>query len=143
LQEVADAIRAGNRDYPAGAVSSASNELNVRVSGKLKSPEDFANLVTGYRNGSPIRLSDVASVSDAEAEASSTALIDGKPGVGMDIRAARGANVVEVADGVKQVIDAMQGACRPARRCTSPMTSRPTSKSRWPMWKPPCWRGRR
>jgi HAE1 family hydrophobic/amphiphilic exporter-1 len=109
LQEVADAIRAGNRDYPAGAVSSASNELNVRVSGKLKSPEDFANLVTGYRNGSPIRLSDVASVSDAEAEASSTALIDGKPGVGMDIRAARGANVVEVADGVKQVIDAMQG----------------------------------
>jgi HAE1 family hydrophobic/amphiphilic exporter-1 len=73
LQEVADAIRAGNRDYPAGAVSSASNELNVRVSGKLKSPEDFANLVTGYRNGSPIRLSDVASVSDAEAEASSTA----------------------------------------------------------------------
>ncbi|WP_374554971.1 efflux RND transporter permease subunit [Aquitalea pelogenes] len=109
LQEVADAIRAGNRDFPAGAVSSASNELNVRVSGKLKSPEDFANLVTGYRNGSPIRLSDVASVSDAEAEASSTALIDGKPGVGIDIRAARGANVVEVANGVKQVIDAMQG----------------------------------
>ncbi|NWK77095.1 efflux RND transporter permease subunit [Aquitalea sp. LB_tupeE] len=108
LQEVADAIRAGNRDFPAGAVSSASNELNVRVSGKLKSPEDFANLVTGYRNGSPIRLSDVASVSDAEAEASSTALIDGKPGVGIDIRAARGANVVDVANGVKQVIDAMQ-----------------------------------
>ncbi|MBV8679168.1 MAG: efflux RND transporter permease subunit [Aquitalea sp.] len=108
LQEVADAVRAGNRDYPAGAVSSSSNEINVRVSGKLKSPDDFASLVTGYRNGSPIRLSDIASVSDAEAEASSAALIDGKPGVGMDIRAARGANVVEVADGVKQVIQQLQ-----------------------------------
>jgi hydrophobic/amphiphilic exporter-1 (mainly G- bacteria), HAE1 family len=113
LQEVADAIRAGNRDYPAGAVSTASNELSVRVSGKLKSPDDFASLVTGYRNGSPIRLSDIASVSDAEAEADSLALIDGKPGVGMDIRAARGANVVEVADGVKQVIRQLQGQLPP------------------------------
>ncbi|WP_082693557.1 efflux RND transporter permease subunit [Aquitalea magnusonii] len=113
LQEVADAIRAGNRDYPAGAVSTASNELSVRVSGKLKSPDDFASLVTGYRNGSPIRLSDIASVSDAEAEADSLALIDGKPGVGMDIRAARGANVVEVADGVKQVIHHLQAQLPP------------------------------
>ena len=108
LQEVADGIRAANRDFPAGALSTAASELSIRVAGKLKSPDDFATLVIGYRHGNPIRLADIASVADAEAEKSSISLIDGKPGVSIDIRAARGANVVEVAHGVKQVIREME-----------------------------------
>ncbi|TDR81392.1 efflux RND transporter permease subunit [Paludibacterium purpuratum] len=110
VPDVSDAIQTANRDFPAGTVSTAHNELAVRITGKLKTPEDFARLVIGYRDSSPITLADVATVADAEGEQDSVALIDGKPGVGIDIRATRGANVVNVADGVHQVLDDMKSA---------------------------------
>jgi hydrophobic/amphiphilic exporter-1 (mainly G- bacteria), HAE1 family len=108
VPDVADAIQSANRDFPAGTVSTANSQLAVRITGKLKSPEEFARLVVGYRQNSPITLSDVASVADAEQEQDSMALIDGKPGVALDIRASRGANVVAVANGVRHALDDMR-----------------------------------
>ena len=113
LPEVSAVLRQANQDYPAGDVGTSSRELSVRVAGKLKSPADFAALPLAWKNGNPVRLADVAEVSDAEAERSSVSLIDGKPSVGLEIRAARGANVVEVADGVKRMIDAERGQMPP------------------------------
>ncbi|CUA81633.1 MULTISPECIES: efflux RND transporter permease subunit [Gulbenkiania] len=109
VSEVADVVRNANRDYPAGTVESTQNELAVRVAGKLRTPEDFANLIVAEREGVPIRLAEVADVRDAEAERNSISLIDGRPAVGIDIRAARGSNVVQVADGVKRAIDSLKG----------------------------------
>ncbi|BEV73440.1 efflux RND transporter permease subunit [Paludibacterium sp. THUN1379] len=108
VPEIADAVREANRDFPAGTVTTAHNELAVRIAGKLKTPEDFARLVVGYRDNRAIALSEVASVSDAEGEQDSVALINGQPGVGLDIRATRGANVVQMADGVHALLAEMQ-----------------------------------
>ena len=114
--EVADAVRAANRDYPAGEVGSSTRELSVRVAGKLKTPEDFAALVIAQREGGVVRLSDVADVSDSVAEQDSIALYDGKPAVGVDIRAARGSNVVDVAAGAKQVLEDLKNQMPPGTR---------------------------
>ncbi|KZE32800.1 efflux RND transporter permease subunit [Crenobacter luteus] len=108
VPDVANAIRTANQDFPTGSVNTAGNELAVRLSGKLKTVDDFARLTLAWRDGAPIRLSDVATVMDAEAEKDSLSLIDGRPSVGLDVRAARGANVVAVADGVKKVMDEMR-----------------------------------
>ena len=108
VPDVSEAIQSANRDFPAGTVSTANSQLAVRITGKLKTPDEFARLVVGYRQNSPILLSDVASVADAESEQDSVALIDGKPGVGLDIRASRGANVVEIADGVRRALEQMK-----------------------------------
>ncbi|MXR35645.1 efflux RND transporter permease subunit [Craterilacuibacter sinensis] len=109
LPEVADAIRAANRDYPGGQLTRGSSELSLRLAGKLKGADDFASLIVARRDGGDVRLADVAEVRDGEAEKTSVALIDGAPGVGVDVRAARGANIVEVADGVKKVLAALKG----------------------------------
>ena len=114
VSEVSDAIAAANRDYPAGQVSTQNNELSVRVAGKIKAVDDFASLVIASRGSSEIRLSDVATVRDTEAEKNSVSLIDGKPGVGLDIRAARGANVVKVAEGVHRIINEYKPQAPPA-----------------------------
>ncbi|AXK39503.1 efflux RND transporter permease subunit [Crenobacter cavernae] len=106
--DVASAIRTANQDFPTGSVNTASNELSVRLTGKLATVDDFSKLTLTWRNGAPIRLADVASVADDEAEKDSLSLIDGLPSVGLDIRAARGANVVAVAEGVKKVMEEMR-----------------------------------
>lgn len=116
VSEVADAVRTANRDYPAGEIGSSTRELSVRVAGKLKTPEDFAALVIVQREGGTVRLSDVADVIDSEAEQESIALYDGKPAVGVDIRAARGSNVVDVAAGAKQVLDELKNQMPPGTK---------------------------
>ncbi|POZ62222.1 efflux RND transporter permease subunit [Chromobacterium alticapitis] len=108
LTDVADAVKAANQDFPAGNVSTARKEWAIRVNGKLKSADDFAALAVGYRNGTPIRLDDIAAVSDTEAEMDSISLVNGQPGLGIDIKAARGSNEVAVADGVKKLLAQMK-----------------------------------
>ncbi|UTH73092.1 efflux RND transporter permease subunit [Chromobacterium sp. IIBBL 290-4] len=113
VPEIVSALKAANRDFPAGSVSTASQEWSVRVAGKLRSVDDFANLAVGYRNGAPIRLSDVAEVDDAAADATTYALIDGKPGLSVSIKSARDANVVDVVAAVKETMDDLSRS-RPA-----------------------------
>ncbi|MDF0606429.1 efflux RND transporter permease subunit [Neisseriaceae bacterium TC5R-5] len=101
LPEVADAIRVANQDFPAGSVNTNNKEWSVRVMGKLKTADEFARLTIAYRNGTPIRLDDIANVADTDAEQTSVSLVNGQPGIGLDIRAAQGANQVAVAAGIR------------------------------------------
>ena len=105
IADVNNAIAAANSDYPSGTVRQQGNEIAIRVTGKIKHPESFANIVVANREGSLIRVRDVADVKDDIAEATSIATLNGKPAVSLNIRATRGANVVEVADGVKAMLD--------------------------------------
>ncbi len=116
IPDITDAIRAANKDYPAGSISTASNDLAVRITGKIKRVEDFADLTVGFRNSSPIRLSDVAQVEDAEADKDSVSLVDGAPGVGVSFRASRGANVVDVADGVQKMLVTLKAEMPPGTK---------------------------
>ena len=105
IADVNNAIAAANSDYPSGTVRQQGNEIAIRVTGKIKNPDSFANIVVANREGSLIRVRDVADVKDDIAEATSIATLNGKPAVSLNIRATRGANVVEVADGVKEMLD--------------------------------------
>ena len=101
VADVKNALAAANSDFPSGTVKSSAGEFSVRVSGKIKDPNQFAQVVISNRSGSLIRVRDVATVSDSIAEQNSIATLNGKPAIGLNVRATRGANVVEVADGVK------------------------------------------
>lgn len=105
IKDVIQAVQAANDNYPAGDVQTATQKVNVRLNGKLNSPQDFANVVVAYRNNVPIKVSDVATVQDGQDEYNSLTLIDGHRAVGLDIRPADKANVVDVSDGVYKVVN--------------------------------------
>lgn len=105
INDVNKAIQAANDNYPAGDVKTPTQKINVRLNGKLSKPSDFANIVVAYRGQVPIKIRDVATVEDGHDEYSSLTLIDGKRAVGLDIRPANNANVVDVSDGVYKMID--------------------------------------
>jgi HAE1 family hydrophobic/amphiphilic exporter-1 len=104
ISDVSHAIEVANDNYPAGDIQTTTKKINVRINGKLKTPLDFANIVIAYRNDVPIRLSDVATVEDGHEEYNSLTLVNGQRAVGLDLRPADKANVVDVANGVYKVI---------------------------------------
>ena len=105
INDVTKAITAANDNYPAGDVQTKTQKYNIRIHGKLLNPADFSNIVLAYRNDVPIKLSDVATVQDGQDEYNSLTLIDGKRAVGLDLRPADKANVVDVSEGVYKMID--------------------------------------
>ena len=102
--QVSESLRRENMDMPAGKLVQKGQEPLVRVAGKFRSVESFDRLIVAVRNGSPIYLPAVARVVDGIEERRSASLIDGRPGLSLDIVKQSGANTVEVADAIEKAI---------------------------------------
>lgn len=102
--QVAAALQRENMDMPAGKLEQGQREPLVRVAGKFRSLDSFDRLVVAFRSGSAIYLPMIARVVDGIEERRSASLIDGRPGLSLDIVKQSGANTVEVADEVDKAI---------------------------------------
>ena len=108
VPQIEAALARQNIDVPAGRVLFGAHEQLVRVSGRIKDPAQFNDVIIATRNGLTVRLGDVARVEDATEEERSLALVDGKRSIGIDLIKVSGANTVQVADGIKNEIAKLQ-----------------------------------
>jgi len=99
--DIAAALRAQNLELPSGKLEQGSRELSVRTVGRLRSPDDFNDLVVATRGNSPIRIRDVGRVVDTGAEPTSVSMLDGKPALTVAVRKQSGVNTVALANAIK------------------------------------------
>jgi HAE1 family hydrophobic/amphiphilic exporter-1 len=108
VDEVAEAVRRGNVNLPVGTVAGPAREYIVRSSGKLMNAQDYKPLVVAWRNGSPVRLSDVANVFDSVEQIKRRNWYNGTPGMVLAIQRQPGTNTVEVVEAVRALIPTFQ-----------------------------------
>ena len=100
--QVYQAIANTNISYPAGSVESGQSRFSIRLDEKFMKLEDMRNLIVSQtKDGGRIRLSDLATVTDAQTEDKTVNRINGKPGIGIEIVKQADANAVKVSDLVK------------------------------------------
>ncbi|HEX6913259.1 MAG TPA: efflux RND transporter permease subunit [Longimicrobium sp.] len=116
--EILGALQRQNLEVPAGRVERGTGEQLVRVTGRITDPAQFGDVIVASRGGLTVRLGDVARVEDATEEERSIALVDDRRAVSLDVLKVSGANTVEVADGVKEAIAALQKALPAGARIT-------------------------
>ena len=107
---VANSIKSDNVDQSTGKVSSDNNEISITTNSKIKKVEDFENILVTKKNGAEIRIKDVATVEDGYEDKDSVAYFNGAESIGIDIVKQSGANTVEVATGVKEIISDIQSS---------------------------------
>ncbi len=108
--DVAHAIQEQNQQVPAGIIGAPpaggnqSFEYNVKVNGRLTTAEEFGNIVVAAnpRNGSIVRLKDIARIGLGSFSYAVDIKADGVPGTGMAVYLAPGANALTVANLVEQ-----------------------------------------
>ncbi len=105
---VRDAVEAQNADVPGGNVTDSDNERNLRTLGRLETREDFENIVVAQIDGVPIRISDLGRAEDGVAEKRGSARWNGTPTVVLEVIRQSGANTVEVIEGCKQALAAVE-----------------------------------
>ncbi|TWT32500.1 Multidrug resistance protein MdtC [Posidoniimonas corsicana] len=107
-QDVVDALREGNVEFPGGRVETGRQELVVKTRGRFATPEGFRRLVVARRDNRPIRLEQVAYVEDGLEDERSLARLNGQPAVALSVRQQSGANMVGVAREVKAQLDGLR-----------------------------------
>jgi HAE1 family hydrophobic/amphiphilic exporter-1 len=112
-QQVMAALDRENQEIPAGRIDQGANERLVRVTGRIKDPRAFANIVIVARNGAPVRVGDVATIVDGTADQRSAAELNKRPAVSVDIVKISGANTVAVADSVRAAVAELEGRLPP------------------------------
>ncbi len=108
VADVVNALNSQNLAAPVGAVLGTLTEQQIRLQGRLETPEDFLQLVVASRGGQLVRLGQVADVKDTSVEARSVALYNGQLGIGMDITKSKGVSTTRVADDIKARIAELQ-----------------------------------
>ena len=77
---------------------------------QLKTASEFASIIIAYRDGAPVRLSDVATVFDGAENARLAAWAGNTPSVILTVQRQPGANVISVADRIKEILPALQNS---------------------------------
>lgn len=108
VDQVAQAVRSENQDLPVGAVRSLAQERMVQIDARIKRPEDFADIIVARRQGSAVRLGQLARVLDGAQEVESLALYNGQRALLLTVQKAQGDNTIEVVEGLRRAVAAMQ-----------------------------------
>ncbi len=113
IDEVASAIQTGNVTMPIGILYGSHRSFTIQATGQLNKAEEYRPLIVAYRNGSPVRLSDVATVTDSvennKVAAWYTTRHQGtQRAIILAVQRQPGTNTVQVADEVKRLLPSFQ-----------------------------------
>ncbi|MCE2781754.1 efflux RND transporter permease subunit [Limnohabitans sp.] len=107
-EQVVAAVRNENQDLPVGAIRSLQQERVVQISSRMARPEDFGRIIVARKNGTPIRLSQVATVQDGAQELENLALYNGQRTLLMSVQKSQDENTIQVVDGLVKAVADMQ-----------------------------------
>ena len=114
--QVTTAVRSENQDLPVGTLKTGERNRVVQVLSRLKNPRDFEDIIVARRGGSPVRLSQVARVSDGTQEIESLALYNGQRTLLLQVQKSQDENTIAVTEGLKSAVEAIRAELPPGVR---------------------------
>jgi multidrug efflux pump len=100
LEDVRAALSSANAHSPKGAIEQGDNHFQIYTNDQVSAAADYLPLVVAYRNGAPVRLPDIADVSDSVENLRNQGLANGKPSVLVILYRQPNANIIETVDRV-------------------------------------------
>ncbi|MDP4206973.1 MAG: efflux RND transporter permease subunit, partial [Bacteroidota bacterium] len=114
ILNVTNAIQKANLEFPTGKIKDEAGQTSIRLSGKFISTDQINDLVVKYdKNDTPIRIKDVAEVTDAQKEADVFVRADGKNSIGLLILKQSDANAVELSKSIREKLTQLEEQYKP------------------------------
>ncbi|GAC1431859.1 MAG: multidrug efflux RND transporter permease subunit MuxB [Terriglobales bacterium] len=104
LEDVRTALGIANVDQAKGTINGPRQSFTIGANDQLTSGSQYSPIVVAYRNGAPVRLSDVASIADGIENTKQAAWMNKSPAVIMNIQRQPGANIISVVDRIKTLL---------------------------------------
>jgi multidrug efflux pump len=110
LEDVRAALASANAHSPKGAIEDGERRFQIYTNDQANRAADYRPLVIAYRDGSPVRLTDVGEVRDSVENLRNQGLSNGKPAVLIFLYRQPGANIIETVDHVKAVLPQLEAS---------------------------------
>ena len=126
LEDLRTALGNANVDQAKGTFDGTHQAFTIGANDQLLSSEGYNSVIIAYRNGAPVRLSDVATAIDAAENVKQAAWANKQPAVILNIQRQPGANIISVVDRIKKLLPLLQAAL-PASVKVEILTDRTTT----------------
>ncbi|HEY7674581.1 MAG TPA: efflux RND transporter permease subunit, partial [Burkholderiales bacterium] len=114
INEVEQAVSQANVNLPTGTLYGKDRMFAVQATGQLQDAAAFRPIIVTYKNGSPIRLSELGRVLDSVQNDKVGASFKGKRGIVLAIQRQPGTNTIEVVDSIKRLLPTFRAEVPPA-----------------------------
>jgi multidrug efflux pump len=119
LEDLRTALGAANVDQAKGTLSGPRQQFTIQDNDQLLTSDTYRPLIVAYKNGGPVRLSDVAEVVDGAENNTQAAWMNSKPAVILNIQRQPGTNIIGVADSIKNLLPRLQASLPSAVHVTT------------------------
>jgi multidrug efflux pump len=110
LEEARSALSTANANTPKGHFSNASRMWEVGASDQIFKAVEYAPLIIAYRNGAPVRVSDVGQAVDSVEDIRNSGYSNGKPSVLLVVFRQPGANIINTVDRVRAALPQLKAS---------------------------------
>jgi multidrug efflux pump len=114
LENIRSVLSSANSNRPKGQLSNIEHAWGVADSDQLFKAREYRPLIVTWRNGSPVRLSDVGTVTDSLEDVRNAGFINGTPGIVLVVFRQPGANMIETVDRVRAMLPQLQASINPS-----------------------------
>ncbi|HTF94918.1 MAG TPA: multidrug efflux RND transporter permease subunit [Cellvibrio sp.] len=104
LEQVRNAVVTANTNQPKGSFDGEYRSTMLDANDQIRSAQEYRDLIVSWREGSPLRLGDVASVEEGAEDRFLAAWANEQPAVLINIQRQPGANVIDVADSIQELL---------------------------------------
>jgi multidrug efflux pump len=110
LEDVRTAVGDANVNSAKGTIDGPLQAFTIDANDQLTSSADYADLVLSYRNGAPVRLSDVAKLSETAENPRQAAWSGATPAIIINVQRQPGANVIEVVNRIEALLPQLRAS---------------------------------
>ena len=108
IDDLRTTITNANVNTPKGNFDGPTRAYTINANDQITDPKLFRDVVVAYRNGAPVRLSDVATVEDAQENNRLAAWMNNTRAVIVNVQRQPGANVIAVVDSIKTLLPTLR-----------------------------------
>ncbi len=110
LEDLRTALAAANVNQAKGVLDGPRQSFTIGANDQLNSSSQYGGVVVAYKDGAPVRLSDVATAVDSAENIKQAAWMNLTPAVVVNIQRQPGSNIISVADRVKVLLKQLQSS---------------------------------
>jgi multidrug efflux pump len=126
LEDLRVALANANQDQAKGNIDGPRQAYTIGANDQIFNSAQYKPIIIGYKNGAPVRVSDVANVIDSVENVSQAAWFNDAPAVILNIQRQPGANIISVVDRIEELLPQLKASLPPAVQ-VSVLTDRTTT----------------
>ena len=114
IDDLRTTISNANVNMPKGNFDGPARAYTINANDQITNPAHFLDVVVAYRNGAPVRLSEVATVEESQENNRIAAWMNATQAVIVNVQRQPGANVIAVVDSIKTLLPQLRSTLPPS-----------------------------